>query len=306
MRHPFVLAILGIALLSVMDALIKGLIARLPVFEVTWLRYLVGSAAMVIILCVARPGWPSGESIRANLVRAVLVVVTATTFFYALGQLPLAEVLVLSFISPVATVFFAALLLGERLDRRVAAALASGFAGVAVIAAPNLIGRDVGGSLSGVVAVLVSAIGYSATNVLLRARARRDPLVTIVAIQNIAPAFMLAAPGAWVWTTPASGDALQIGAIGLFGVSGHLLLARAYAKAEATRLAPFDYTALLWGAAMGFAVFDEIPTLLLLAGGLLIVLAAWLASRTERAASTRVRSSANGPRWTRPRPPAPP
>lgn len=285
MNRSLLTAVAGIALLSFMDAIIKGLVTRLPVVEVAWLRYLVGALAMSAIVSVARPGWPSAETLRANALRAVVVVVTAVSFFYALGQLPLAETLVLSFISPVMTALFAALLLGETLHRRILLALGAGFAGVLLIVAAGLGGHGEvttgprSGSVTGVVAVLIAAVGYSASNVLLRARAQRDPLLTIVAIQNVAPCLMLAGPAAWAWTMPARSDALLLAAVGLLGVAGHLCLARAYARVEATRLAPLDYTALIWAIAIGFFAFGEVPTVPTAAGAALILSAAWLASR---------------------------
>ncbi|TDR89692.1 DMT family transporter [Enterovirga rhinocerotis] len=281
MSRPVVQAILGIALLSAMDAIIKGAVARLPVLEIAFLRYLVGTAVMIVLLAIERPGWPSREAIVANGLRAVIVVITATSFFYALGQLPLAEVLILSFISPAVTVVFASLILGERIGPRVLASLAAGFAGVALIVWGGLSGGagDRTSSLLGVAAVLVSAVGYSASNVLLRARAQRDPLVTIVAIQNIGPALILVGPAGWVWLPPSGSLWPALIAIGALGVAGHLLLARAYAAAEAARLAALDYTALIWAVLFGLVVFGEVPTLWAWCGAILIVGSAWTIAR---------------------------
>lgn len=278
---PVLQAFIGIALLSGMDALIKAAVAMLPVLQVTFLRYLVGSAVMLVLVAIRRPGWPTREALGANLLRALLVVVTATSFFYALGQLPLAETLILSFISPAFTVLFASLLLGERVGPRILVSLAAGFAGVALIVVGGL-GSAADGkttSLLGVAAVLVSAVGYAASNVLLRARAQRDPLLLIVAIQNFAPGAIIAGPGLWVWQQPGQRGWLLLCAIGLLGVAGHLMLARAYAAAEAARLASLDYTALIWALLLGFAVFGEAPSVFAWVGAVLIVGSAWLVAR---------------------------
>lgn len=284
MHRPVVEAVIAISLLSIMDALIKGLVARLPVVEVALLRYLVGSTVMIALASVARPGWPRPATVRANAIRAVLVVVTATTFFYGLGTLPLAEVLILSFLSPIFTAVLAVVLLGERLDRRIGMALAAGFAGVVVIVT---LGGHLGGgaeaassaSMLGAAAVLLSSLTYSASNVLLRARAQQDKVVVIVLIQNLAPALMLAVP-AWIyWETPASSDVPTLIAVGCLGVGGHLFLARAYAAAQATRLAPLDYTALIWAVAIGYLAFGEVPTGWAALGGVLILAGTALASR---------------------------
>lgn len=282
MNRSVLEAIVGIALLSAMDALIKALVGHVPVVEIAFCRYAVGSVIMVLVAAAARPGLPSAETLRANGLRAVLVVITALSFFYALGQLPLAETLVLSFISPAVTAALAALVLGERIARPVVAALLAGFAGVLVIVLFGLGDHAATGSghvLFGVAAVLVSAVGYSASNVLLRARAQRDPVVTIVLIQNLAPAAMLAAPAAWFWVAPAGGDLAPIGFVGLLGVAGHLVLARAYAGAEATRLAPLDYTALVWAVLFGLVAFGEVPGPAVGAGAVLILGSAWLVAR---------------------------
>jgi S-adenosylmethionine uptake transporter len=67
--------------------------------------------------------------------------------------------------------------------------------------------------------------------------------------------------------------------MGVLGVIGHILMATAFAKAEAARLASLEYTALIWAALFGYAAFAEIPTVATLAGGLLIIGAALLATR---------------------------
>jgi S-adenosylmethionine uptake transporter len=67
--------------------------------------------------------------------------------------------------------------------------------------------------------------------------------------------------------------------MGVLGVIGHVFMATAFAKAEAARLAPLEYTALIWAALFGYVAFAEVPTLATLAGGALIVGAALLANR---------------------------
>lgn len=269
----------GIAVLSLMDAIIKGLAARYPVFQIAFVRYLVGSAAMLAVVALARPGWPSRETLRTNGVRALLVVATAVTFFYALGVLPLAETLALSFISPILVAVLGSVMLGEAVPRQVAAAMALGFLGMGVVVAGQVGPGGEGRSLLGIAAVLVSALTYALSMVLLRARAQRDPVLTIVAIQNVGPALVLAGPSAWVWTPASAPDWALLCVIGLLGVAGHLLMSRAYARAEAARLAVMEYTALIWALVFGFVGFGEVPGLVTMAGAALIVGGSILATR---------------------------
>ncbi len=273
-------AIAGIALLSAMDAIIKGVAARYPVAEVAFMRFAVGTLVMAGLLAIARPGRPSRETLVVNGGRAILVVATATSFFYALSTLPLAETLALAFLAPVFIAVFGAIILGERIDRRIAGALAAGFAGMLVIVSAKAGGGTLGGTaLSGAIAAVLSAVTYALSMVLLRARAAKDPVVTIVALQNGVPALILAVPAAFVWVPPSGADAALFLAVGGLGVAGHLLLARAFAKAPAARLAPLEYTGLVWAVLLGLAFFGEVPTLATLAGAALIVGGALAASR---------------------------
>lgn len=271
-------AALGIGFLSLMDALIKGLAARYAVPEIAFVRYAVGTLLMGLLLLARRPGWPEAATWRANGLRALLVVVTSLTFFTGLGRLPLAEALALSFLSPIFIGLFAAALLREAVRPRVWAALALGLAGVLVVVAGQ-VGAPGEASLWGIAAVLVSAVSYALSMVLLRARARHDPVIVIVAIQNAGPAAMLAAPAALTWAPVSGPDWPLFALVGTLGVAGHLVLSRAYAGAEAARLAVMEYTALVWAAGLGYFAFGEVPGLATAAGTVLILAGSALAAR---------------------------
>ncbi len=279
-RLPFLLALAAIAVLTLMDALIKSVSPRIPTFEIAFLRFAFGSVVAIAVFLAVRPGMPSRATIGANASRALLVVATSVTFFYALGQLPLAETITLSFMAPIFVALLGALFLKEHVGGRIIAALAAGFAGMIVIVAGQM-GADFGlrGPVWGIAAALTSAVTYAASLVVLRARAQRDPAVTIVLIQNVAPALIIAPAAWWVWRAPAPSDLMLMALIGTLGTAGHLLLAHAFARAPAARLASLDYTALIWASLIGFFAFGEVPTLATLAGGALIVAGAMIAAR---------------------------
>ena len=259
-------------LLTLMDALIKLLTPRYATLRdhVSQIRLRPHGGAR--LRRRARPGWPTREAALHNGLRACLIVVIATSFFFALGRLPLADAIALSFISPVLTALMGALLLGERLDWRIAGALAAGFVGMILI-----VGGSVGAThytdevLIGAGAVLLSAIGYALNIIMLRHRATRDPLAQIVLIRESGPALILTVPGVLVWTTPSTADFALFALIGAIGVTAHTMLAHAFARIEAARLAPVQYVTLVWGVLFGFVFFAEVPTILTCLGAGLIV-----------------------------------
>lgn len=273
-------AVAAEALLTLMDALIKGLTARYPTFEIAFLRFGFGTLWATVLVVWLRPGWPSKETVRANASRSLLVVVTATCFFFALGRLPFAETVALSFLSPVLMALFGGLLLHEKLDRSIGLALAAGLAGMLLIVGGRLGASDYqAGALWGVVAICVSTVTYALNIIVLRTRAQRDPALTIVWFQSACPAVLLLVPALWVWTPVSTMDLVTFLAVGTLGVAGHYLLAMAFARAEASRLAPLHYTTLVWGILFGYLLFQELPTWATLAGATMIALGAWIAQR---------------------------
>lgn len=270
----------GVSLLSVMDATIKDVAARYPTFEVAFLRYTAGLVVIGAVVGWVRPGWPSRELIVVNSIRSVLGAVLAVTFFFALSALPLAETIALSFLSPTFLALFGAWLLKEHLSPRIGVALAVGFLGMLIIVGGKL-GQATYGPLAllGAGAALISAVLYALSLVLLRARARTDPLPLIVLVLHIGACVLLMLPALWVWRTPTLQDAAIFGATGLLGTGGHLLLANAFARSQAAKLAPYEYTALIWAVGLGFAVFGEVPGLTTILGALFVVASAWMAER---------------------------
>ena len=274
------LAIIAEGLLTLMDAMIKSLAPRYSAIEIAFLRYAFGMIGAVVYAFATRPGWPTGEATIYNGVRAVLIVFTATTFFFALGKLSLADAIAMSFISPALTAVLGVLLLSERLDWRIVIGLVGGFLGMLLIVGGSLGGAGADkGVLLGAVAVLLSAVGYSLNVIMLRHRATRDPLAQIILFQNVGPALILALPALWVWHTPPVADLVRFAILGSIGVIAHTMLAHAFARVEAARLAPIGYVTLVWGVLFGFLFFAEVPSVATLMGSALIVLGTLLAQR---------------------------
>jgi len=274
------LGILAEGLLTLMDAMIKSLAPRYNAIEIAFLRYAFGMLGAIVYALWTRPGWPTREATIYNGLRALLIVFTATTFFFALGKLSLADAIAMSFISPALTAVLGVLLLSERLDWRILIALVVGFLGMLLIVGSKLGGAGPGSDvLLGAIAVFLSAVGYSLNVIMLRHRATRDPLAQIILFQNVGPALILVLPASWMWSTPTFSDLLQFAVLGTIGVIAHTMLAHAFARVEAARLAPIGYVTLVWGVLFGFLFFAEVPSLATLAGSALIVVGTLFAQR---------------------------
>ncbi len=272
-------ALLGIALLACLDACIKLMAVKFPTAQNVAMRFGVGTVLIILVMLVLRSGIPSWETVRANLGRSVLAVASSLTFFYALGELPLAEVLVLTFLSPIFIALFGVLFLKERLDPRILLALIVGFGGLAVVVFGQVEGGERARSLTGVAAALLSAITYAASLVLLRSRAQKDKLIHIIFMMHLGPAVMVSPLAYGVWVVPNVGDMGGFFIMGLLGLSGHYLVASAYKYVQAATLAPLEYTAMIWATLLGYAIFREVPSGWTIVGGAIIIVGAFISSR---------------------------
>jgi drug/metabolite transporter (DMT)-like permease len=135
------------------------------------------------------------------------------------------------------------------------------------------------GSSLGVAAALAAAVFYALNLILLRKIAQNEHPATIVAFQNGGPALLLAIPAMLVWQ-PVSAMHWGIAIMGgVLGVTGHLLLTRAFAMATAARVATTEYSGLVWASVLGFVLFGEVPGIMTFAGAALIILGAVAISR---------------------------
>ena len=284
---PFAAALAGVAVFSLMDALMKGASLAVGAYSALLVRSVIG-------LCLAAPLWlvsrrerPSRRAVRLHLLRGVVGAAMAFTFFWGLARLPLAEAIALSFVAPLAALYLAVVLLGETIARTAVMASLLGIAGVVTIAWARL-----GSELShpqaglGIAAILVSSLLYAWNLVLQRQQALVARPAEVAAFQNAVVMAVLALFAPWFFAVP-DGEALGwIAAAAVLAVGGAMILSWAYGRAEAQTLVPLEYSGFLWAALFGWLFFREAVTAPTLSGAALIVLACWIAAPKKRPEQT--------------------
>jgi drug/metabolite transporter (DMT)-like permease len=273
MPPPALVLLVAIAAGSAMDATIKYLAQTNHVLIVTLGRYVFGAVFSLAIWAQAGSPRVTPEMWRAHALRGFVIAGCATTFFWALTILPLAEAVTLSFIYPLLVPFVAWVGLRERVRPQGLIAALVGFAGVIVATQGAPAAEQSPLHTLGVVAVLMSAALFSIAIVLLRARAQSDGAPIVGLMTSLIPAFIIAAPAIAVSPPPNWGDWPLFLLMGALAAVFMYLMARAYAKAEAQRLAPIHYTELLWATALGFVIFHEMPRIQVFLGAALIIAA---------------------------------
>ncbi|MGD1879284.1 MAG: DMT family transporter [Kiloniellaceae bacterium] len=189
-----------------------------------------------------------------------------------LGRLPFTEATALTFATPVFVLIGGMVFLKERPGPAAALSAALGFAGVLIIAPPGPGWRSSGGAL-----VLASAVFFAASMLIGRSQTRYADNLSILFYLYLMLTLFTAPLAATEWQWPDGTAFAGLAAVALCGVVAHFCAIIALRRAEAARIAPFDYLRLVWAAIIGLALFGEPPSARALTGGALITAAALLA-----------------------------
>ena len=276
---PCLVAALAVALFSLMDALMKHASIAIGAYSALLIRSLIGTLVMLPVWRLGQAPWPHGDRLRFHVLRAVISCAMALLFFHALVLLPLAEAIALSFIAPLIALYLAAAVLGERIGPKAVIASLLGVAGVILIT----IGRFEHGmpdrqSIEGIAAVLVSACLYAWNLILQRRIAQMANPAEIALSQHAITAILLLLAAPWFARMPGWGELGILGLAAILATISLLLMAWAYARAQAQVLVPVEYTGFLWAVLFGWLFFAETVAIPTIFGGLLIVVGGLVAA----------------------------
>jgi len=270
---PFLVATLGIAVFSGMDAVMKGLTLAIGAYNAMFWRVLAGAALGGTLYFALRSPWPTREAMRIHLIRGSMSSVMAILFFWGLARVPLAQGVALSFVAPLIALYLAAVLLKERIEARAIAASVLGFAGVLVILAAQWRAEMGPDAFRGALAILASAALYAWNIVLMRQQALVAKPVEIAFFNSmiVSGCYLLVAP--FLAEPPPAEQLPSVFGAAILGLCSLMFLSWAYARAQAQHLAPVEYTAFVWAALFGFVFFAE-PVRPLTAIGAAMIIAA--------------------------------
>jgi S-adenosylmethionine uptake transporter len=286
-QHPvkaFAAALAAVAVLSIMDAVMKGLVLAIGIFAVSMWRSIANLILTSALYLPWRSTWPKWSTLRIHVGRGIVVTVMAGLFFWGIGRVPLAQAIALTFIAPLIALLLASVFLHEQIGRRSIAGSFVAFAGVVVIVfgqARAAAGPEV---LLGSAAIIGSALCYAVNIVLMRHQSLAAKPVEINFFQSLTVLVLWSAAipfvgfpdwpqGQWQWVLVAA----------LMSTGGGLLFSWAYARGEAGYLAASEYSGFLWASALGWLIFHERVSLYTLAGAVLIVCGCLIAA-TRRTA----------------------
>lgn len=289
MKRPglaIIMKLCAVTLFVVMSALIKAASDTVPPGEAVFFRALC-AVPVILVWLALRGELRDGLRVHsrwAHLWRGLLGTLAMGMKFAALALLPLPEVTAISYATPLLVVIFAGLFLGERVRAFRLSMVALGFAGVLIILWPRLtgLGGAEAGAALGAGLALGGATAAALAHVTLRRMTATEGTAAIVFWFSILASILSLATLPLGWVLPPAPVLAMLATAGALGGLGQIFLTSAYRFGDASVVAPFDYASMLLALVIGYAFFADMPTLPMLAGAGVVILAGLLIIWRER------------------------
>jgi drug/metabolite transporter (DMT)-like permease len=264
-NHPLMgaiwMLITGLCFVAV-TALVKFMGNRLPPAEMAFLRYLLGLVFLLPMLGAMRRTQISARMWGLFAARGVVHSGAVILWFFAMTQIPLAEVTAMNYLSPVYVTLGAALFLGERLALRRVAAILAALVGALIILRPGF--REIS---PGHIAMLFTAIAFGASYLLAKFTVDGTNPTVVVAMLSIWVTLGLTPFALAVWITPTLTELAMLFGVACFATAGHYAMTLAFASAPLTVTQPVTFLQLVWATALGALVFAEPVDIWVVCGG---------------------------------------
>ena len=289
--------ILSVFFLTMSAALVKASAAHYPVGQVIFLRSGLGLAP--IMLWLAWRGQLSA-SVRTrrfgrHFRRGLLGFGATYLTFLALAYLPLPDATAIGYIAPLVLVVLAGLVLKERIAPYRWVAVAAGFCGILVMLSPHLsagiLGRGVDAeSGTGVLVALAAALSLAVAMMTTSQLTQTETTGAIVFYFFLLVTLMSLVTAPFGWVMPSMQQVPMLLAMALLGSVGQILLTECYRHADTSVVAGFEYTSMVWAVVLGWSMFGDLPSIVVIAGALIVAGAGLFMTLREHRARRRLKT----------------
>jgi len=275
----------AVFLFSVMAALIKIATATVPAAQAVFYRSFFAFPMIILWL------WQSGDlrhglkpsNLMGHVWRGVFGTTAMALTFAGLGLLPLPEVTAIGYATPLFTVIFAAIFLGEQVRVFRLSAVAVGLIGVLIVLYPRFtVGGDSVSQLAmlGAMMVVAASIMRALVQIHVRRLVQTDSTAAIVFYFSLTATCLsfLTLPAGMVinweplwWVNPGWQVSALLILSGMIGGVSQIMITASYRFGPVSMLAPFDYASMLFAVLIGWVLFSEIPTPAILIGAGLVI-----------------------------------
>ncbi|MFV0474826.1 MAG: DMT family transporter [Pikeienuella sp.] len=269
--------LLSVSVFMVMSALIKATAEYAPPGEQMFFRSVFAIPPVLVWLWLTHrlPGALRTSNPLGHLWRGLVGSAGMAFSFLALGLIPLPEAVAIGFAAPILATILAAMFLGETIRLYRLFAVALGLVGVTLVIWPRLGAIDVESATKletvGAFAALLAAVFAALAQVFVRKLVHVETTGAIVFYFSLTTTVLSLFTIPFGWALPPAGILAMMILSGLVGGLGQVLLTISYRHAETSVIAPFDYAQIIFALLIGWFVFAEAPTALMLGGAALTI-----------------------------------
>ncbi len=249
----------------------------LPVTEIIWGRYFFHFALILLFFPRRIPTLLNTEDKGLQIARSILVLLATACMFIALGLMPLADAVAITFAGPLLIVVLSAVFLREAVGPRRWTAVIVGFIGMLVIIRPGA-----GAFQFAALLPVAVAFFYALYQIITRLISHRSDPLNMLTYTALVGALAMSVIVPFDWQTPTVQQWLMLIAAGFLGGLGHYAIIKAYERSEATLVAPFAYTEIIWATSLGWLAFGDFPDLFTFVGTAIIIASGLYVLQRER------------------------
>lgn len=279
-RQPLVgiaLKVISVLIFVIMSSLIKSA-GTVPAGQIVFFRSFFAIFPILAMLAWRHELATAFHTTRpvSHVMRGLVGVTAMGLSFFGLTRLPLPEAITLNYAQPLIVVVFSAVFMGEVVRVYRWSAVIVGFVGVVIIAWPNLTlltseaGLEAGQGI-GVIAVLCGAAMSAVAMLLVRRLVQSEKTATIVLWFSVTAAVLGLLTIPFGWQALSREQYLALIGAGICGGVAQILMTECYRHAELSTIAPFEYTSMILAIIIGYFAFGDVPTLYMLAGGVIVI-----------------------------------
>ena len=281
--HPLkgiFLFITAIFLISIVDTICKFFTKDLHAIQIVW-GYLIGINVTLWIFFFFKGEKLSilllTNKLSLQIIRPAFLICSISSLFLGLTYLPIAEATAIGFVAPLFITALSVPILRERVGIHRWSAVIIGFLGVIIIVRPGTEFWHIASIMP-----LLGAFFFALFQILTRLLSTTENTYTTLFYTGLGGLGWSSLMVPFVWSPMLKIHFFVFFSIGIMGAIAHLCMISAFDRAEASFLAPYNYTKLLWVAVLGYIIFGDKPSLEMWLGAFVIVSAGFYVFSREK------------------------
>lgn len=248
------------------DTSMKWLSGSLPPMQITFLRFCFGCLCLLPFMLYCGKRSFHTERAWIHFARGTILFLAISMWCYGLTIVPIAHATLTTFTMPLFLLILAPIFLKEKISKALVIATCLGFLGA--IASFDIM--HVNFEITSMI-LLLSALLFASLDIINKKFVMKESMLSMLFYSALVTSLLGAIPAYMVWQDPSFHDLIILLYLGAGGNLILYCLLKAFSLVPASSIAPYRYLELIFSSAIGFMIFSEIPSVMMVIGALLII-----------------------------------